>query len=63
LQTYVGAEDKEKYLFLKERLTAGADVPDSQVLKLIINRLHTLEKEERSIDNPAPPSHTAEMKR
>jgi len=42
LQTYVGAEDKEKYLFLKERLTAGADIPDSQVLKLIINRLHAL---------------------
>ncbi len=47
LQTYVGAEDKVKYLFLKERLTAGADIPDSQVLKLIINRLHALETEEK----------------
>jgi hypothetical protein len=43
LQTYVGAEDKEKYLFLKARLAAGADIPDSQALKLIINRLHALE--------------------
>ena len=50
LQTYVGAEDKVKYLFLKERLTAGADIPDSQVLKLIINRLHAMETDKKKED-------------
>jgi hypothetical protein len=50
LQTYVGAEDKGKYLFLKEQLAAGADIPDSQVLKLIINRLHALETNKSVFD-------------
>ncbi len=50
LQTYVAADDKKKYLFLKELLTKGADIPDSQALKLIINRLHAMETDKKKED-------------
>ncbi len=63
LQTYVGAEDKGKYLFLKERLTAGADIPDSQVLKLIINRLHALENDKKVFDASDLLTYTRHLER
>jgi hypothetical protein len=63
LQTYVDAEDKEKYLFLKERLTAGADIPDSQVLRLIINRLHALETNKNFFDGSSLMQYTRQIER
>ncbi|MFX0100097.1 MAG: hypothetical protein ACFFCS_10995 [Candidatus Hodarchaeota archaeon] len=63
LQTYVAGEDKEKYIFLKEKLTAGASIPDSQVLKLIINRLHALETNPNVFDGSYLMTYTRHLER